>query len=223
MDTIETYKTIVAQGELVTSLAASAKEKTNASDKLGKLMISAILQNNAELNTKLNNLFVKDAVFYSLRKIKAMASYIALNLSTKENLSFSIKGKENLSISLAEAKENKWNTDVKISSLYSSLKEEKTGVNISDKQAFLEWCNHNKGNEIAMISFEDCKEALPEETLETMLQEGRAYKEASINEAKAQAHAINLFEAFKALPPTEAYNFLMQAQEYLDLQETKVA
>lgn len=223
MDTQAIYKTIVAEGQNVVNLAKSAKDKTIASDNLAKLITTAILLNDKDTSEKLNSLFVKDAVFYSLRKIKTMASLTANVLAINGKIEYSVKGKEALTVTLEEAKANEWNSNIKISSIYSALKEAKTGVTVSDKEAFATWCSNNAGNMVASLSLEDAKAFLPEETLQAMLQEGRAMKEQSINEIETQKQVINMFEQFKALPATEAYSFLMQAQEYLDLQETKAA
>lgn len=223
MDKNSIYKEIVTIGQNVLNLANSAKDKTIESDKLAKLMTSAILLNDIETSEKLNSLFVKDAVFHSLRKIKTMASLTANVLAVQGKIVYSVKGKESLSITLEDVKENKWNDNVKVSSVYASLKEAKTGVTVSDKEAFATWCQHNRGNMVASLSLEDAKAFLPEETLQTMLQEGRAMKEQTINEIQAQKAVIDMFEQFKALPPQEAHSFLIQAQAFLDTQEIKEA
>lgn len=223
MDTQAIYKKIVTEGQNVVNLANSAKEKTVASDKLAKLMTTAILLNDAHTSEKLNALFVKDAVFYSLRKIKTMASLSANVLAINGKISYSVKGKEPLTITLEEAKENKWSSDIKISSIYSSLKDSKTGVTVSDKEAFATWCSHNAGNMVASLSLEDAKSFLPEETLQSMLQEGRAMKEQAINEIQAHRQVIDMFEQFKALPVSEQHSFLIQAQAFIDNQELQAA
>lgn len=223
MDTQAIYKEIVTQGQAVVNLANSAKEKTAASDKLAKLMTTAILLNDSETSEKLNSLFVKDAVFYSLRKIKTMASLTANVLAVQGKIEYTVKGKEAFTVTLEEAKENKWNEGIKISSIYSALKEAKTGVSVSDKEAFTTWCQHNSGNMVASLSLEDAKAFLPEETLQAMLQEGRAMKEQSINEIEAQKQVINMFEQFKALPVSEQHSFLIQAQAFIESQELKAA
>lgn len=216
------YKEIVIIGQKVLELGQSAKDKTVQSDKLAKLLVSAILMEDKTISENLNNLFVKDAVFYGLRKIKTMAALSAVVLVTEEKVSYAIgKGdsKKQFTVTLQDAKENKWSDDIKISSIYSALKERQTGVSISDKEAFKAWCQENPMNPLANLSLSDAKAILPEDTLDAMLQEGRSYKEQSIQEKQAQASVIGLFEAFKALPPQEAHSFLIQAQAFLELQE----
>lgn len=218
----EIYNEIVIEGQKVLDCAQSAKGKTQATDKLAKLMITAALQDDNSMTMKLNNLFIKDAVFYGLRKIKSMASLSVLVLREESKISYEIgKGdnKKFLSVSLNDAKENKWNEEVKISSIYSFLKERSSGVSITDREAWAAIsAEHPHYSGITLQEAKIAFSATPE-VLDSLLQEGRSLKELSLTEQKAQAIASTLFEQFKTLPPQEAHSFLIQANVYLELQE----